>query len=94
MKHAKIANAMMDNYPLNKPSNYKRIITIIWYNKKVDESNSEALLRMVAPGAGFRDGTLFRTKNRWRPKKRSPLQNKWVFGPKVYVKTKKKKLFA
>ena len=49
----------------------------------------EPLLRMVAPGAGFCGGTLFRTKNRWRPKKRSPLQNKWVFGPKVCEDQKK-----
>ena len=30
-----------------------------------------ALLSMVAPGAGFRGGTLFRSKSRWRPKKKS-----------------------
>ena len=55
--------------------------------------HTEALLRTVAPGARFRGGTLFRTKNRWRPnkKKRSPLQNKWVFGPKVCEEQKKKK---
>ena len=38
---------------------------------------------MVAPGAGCRGGTLFRAKNRSRPKKRSSLQNERVFGPKV-----------
>ena len=31
---------------------------------------TEALLRMVAPGAGFCGGTLFCTKNRQRPKKK------------------------
>ena len=41
---------------------------------------------MVARWAGFRGGTLFRSKNRCRPKKklkRSSLQNEWVFSPKV-----------
>ena len=45
---------------------------------------------VAAPGAGFRGGTRFRTKNNsWRPKKRSSLQNKWVFGPEVREDQKK-----
>ena len=35
-------------------------------------------------------GTLFRTKTRRRPKKRSSLQNEWVFGPKVCEDQKKR----
>ena len=31
---------------------------------------SEALLKMMAPGTGFRGGTLFRTKNRRRLEKK------------------------
>ena len=46
---------------------------------------------MVALKAGFRGGTLFRTKNKWRPKKRSSLLNKWIFGPKVSEDLKKKR---
>ena len=45
---------------------------------------------MVAPGAGFRGGTHFRTKNRSRPKK--DLRGKMSgFSVQKYVKTKKKK---
>ena len=44
-------------------------------------------LRGVAKalGAGFRGGTLYRPKNRWRPKKkkRSSLQNEFVFSSQV-----------
>ena len=47
---------------------------------------------MVAPGEGFRGGTLYRPKNRRRPpKKRSSLQNELVFSPKVCDDEKKKK---
>ena len=48
---------------------------------------------MVAPGAGFRGGTLYRPKYRGRPKKkRSSLQNELVFSPKVC--DDKKKVFT
>ena len=48
---------------------------------------------MVAPGAGFRGGILYRS---WRPKKKkSLLQNELVFSLKVCDdKKKKKKIFA
>ena len=43
-----------------------------------------ASLRMVAPGAGFRVGTLYRPKNSLKTKKkRSSVQNELVFSPKV-----------
>ena len=43
-----------------------------------------ALLRMVAPGAGFRDDTLFWHKiGEDQKKKRSPQIQWWVFGPNV-----------
>ena len=49
---------------------------------------------MMAPGAGFCGGTRYRSKNRCRPKKqkkRSSLQNKLVFSPKVCDDQEKKK---
>ena len=46
--------------------------------------HSEVSLKMVAPGAGFRSGTFYRPKNKWRPKK-----NELVFSPKVCDDQKK-----
>ena len=45
---------------------------------------------MMAPGAGFRGGTLYGPKNRRRPKKRSLLQNELVFSLQVCDDQKKK----
>ena len=61
---------------------------------------TEALLRMVAPGAGFRGGTLYRQKigenqkkkKKKEKRKRSSLQNELVFGPKVCDDQKKRSL--
>ena len=51
----------------------------------------EASLRMVAPGAGFRGGTLYRPKKgEDQQKKRSSLQNELVFSPKVCDDQKEK----
>ena len=51
---------------------------------------TEALLKMVAPGAGFRGDTLFRTKIKWRPKKKGLRCKISGFLVQKYVKTKKK----
>ena len=51
---------------------------------------TEALLKMVAPGAGFRGGTLFRTKNRWIPNKKKDLR--WDFRSKSMWRPKKYKI--
>ena len=50
-----------------------------------------ALLKMVAPGAGFRGGTLFRNKHWRRPKKKGLRCKINGFSVQKYVKTKKKK---
>ena len=52
---------------------------------------------MVAPGAGFRSVTPFRSKTTWRPKKkkkkkRSSSSNYWVFGPEICEFQNKKKM--
>ena len=53
--------------------------------------SSETSLRMVAPGAGFWGGTLYRPQSRWRPKKKKGLRCKtsW-FSVQKYVMTKNK----
>ena len=42
--------------------------------------DSEASLRMVEPEVGFRGGTFYWPKNRWRRKKRSSLQHELAFA--------------
>ena len=44
---------------------------------------------MVAPGAGFRGGTLYRPKNRWRPKRKGLCCKTSWFSVRKYVMTKK-----
>ena len=57
----------------------------------------EASLRMVAPGAGIRGGTLHRPKYRWRPKKKVfaargvGFQSESTWWPKKKKKKKRKK---
>ena len=54
--------------------------------EKRGDVKTEALLKMVAPGAGFRGGTLFRTKNGCRPKKKGL---RWDFRSKSMWRPKK-----
>ena len=81
------------------PVQAKRVCTIASFyeiNEKRANSLAEALLRMVAPGTGFRGGTRdgiswwhpFSNQNYVKTittkKRRSSLQNERVFGPKLF----------
>ena len=61
---------------------------------RVKAFEPEASLRMVAPGAGFRGGTLYRPKNRLRQKKKGLRCKTSWFSVRKYVMTKKEKVFA
>ena len=88
----RLCKIVTNRFLLRQLRNILEVVRLALINILFKSIDPEASLRMVAPGAGFRGGTLYRPKYRWRAKRKCfRCKTSW-FSVRKYVMTKKKGL--